>query len=53
LLFERNQAKDFEDTVKNPTVGNNYTIEIYYKNSTKNNINMLSHPQDKPLMAGS
>jgi len=29
LLFERNWAKDHEDKAKNPTVGNNYAIEIY------------------------
>jgi len=30
LLFERNWAKDHDDTAKNLTVGNNYAIEIYW-----------------------
>ena len=28
LWFERNRVKDHEDTMKNPTVCNNYGIEI-------------------------
>ena len=28
LLFEKNRAKDREDTAKNLAVGNNYAIEI-------------------------
>jgi len=28
--FERDWAKDHEDAVKSPTVGNNYAIEIYW-----------------------
>ena len=28
--IERNPAKDHEDTVRNPTVCNNYTIKNYY-----------------------
>jgi len=28
LLFERNSAKDYKDTAKISTVGNNYAIEI-------------------------
>jgi len=30
-LFERNWAKDHENTAKNPTVGNNYMIKIYWQ----------------------
>jgi len=50
LLFERNWAKDHEDTAKNPTVGNNYAFTGKNKLLTKNNTNMLSRSQDKPLM---
>jgi len=43
-VFERNWGKDHEDIANNP-VGDNHD------KNRKKNANMLSHPQDKPLMA--
>jgi len=52
LLFERNWAKDYEDTAKIPTIGNNARSRFTDQNKllTKNNTNMMSHSQDKLLM---
>jgi len=34
LLFERNWAKDYKDTAKIPTVGNNYAIDASFPTTT-------------------
>jgi len=49
LLFERNWAKDHEDTVKNPTIMRSRFIDKS-KLLMKNNTSMLPHSQDELLM---
>jgi len=54
LLFEWNWTKDYEDTVKIPTVGNqlrDWDLQIKINCScTENNTNIVSDSQDKLMM---